>query len=138
MNQLPDSARILTVSNINNYIKSLLAYDTNLAGIYVSGEISNFKIYNSGHAYFSLKDKGGLLKCVMFANKVSELQFNPKDGVKVLVQGSISVYERDKMLVLSDEKGIVWTEFFGVAKRCKPDKYSKKIIKISKMGENND
>lgn len=104
MNQLPDSARILTVSNINNYIKSLLAYDTNLAGIYVSGEISNFKVYNSGHAYFSLKDKGGLLKCVMFANKVSELQFNPKDGMKVLAYGSISVYERDGVYQLYAQK----------------------------------
>ena len=60
MNQMHDSVKILTVSNINNYIKSLLAYDANLAGVYVSGEISNFKIYNSGHAYFSLKDPGGL------------------------------------------------------------------------------
>lgn len=54
---------------------------------------------------------------------------------KLFNENKISVYERDRMLVLSDEKGIVWTEFFGVAKRCKPDKYSKKIIKISKMGE---
>lgn len=57
---------------------------------------------------------------------------------KLFNENKISVCERDRMLVLSDEKGIVWTEFFGVAKRCKPDKYSKKIIKISKMGENND
>ena len=75
MNQLPDSARILTVSNINNYIKSLLAYDTNLAGIYVSGEISNFKIYNSGHAYFSLKDTNGKNKSsIEFIDKGREIQ----------------------------------------------------------------
>ncbi|MBE7058741.1 MAG: exodeoxyribonuclease VII large subunit [Ruminococcaceae bacterium] len=104
MNQMHDSARILTVSNVNNYIKSLLAYDTNLAGVYVSGEISNFKIYNSGHAYFSLKDPGGLLKCVMFANKVQELQFRPQDGMKVLVFGSVSVYERDGVYQLYAQK----------------------------------
>ncbi|MBR2953168.1 MAG: tRNA lysidine(34) synthetase TilS [Clostridia bacterium] len=57
---------------------------------------------------------------------------------KLFNENKVSVYERDRMLVLSDEKGIVWTEFFGVAKRCKPDKYSKKIIKISKVGKNND
>lgn len=104
MNQYPDSSKILTVSNVNNYIKSLIAYDSNLSGIYVSGEISNFKIYNSGHAYFSLKDSGGLLKCVMFASKVTELQFKPKDGMKVLVQGNVSVYERDGVYQLYAQK----------------------------------
>ena len=104
MNQIPDKAKILTVSNVNNYIKSLLAYDANLSGIYVSGEISNFKIYNSGHAYFSLKDAGGVLKCVMFSSQVNELQFRPKDGMKVLVYGSISVYERDGVYQLYARK----------------------------------
>ncbi len=104
MNQIPDSAKILTVSNINNYIKALLSYDTNLAGIYVSGEISNFKVYSSGHAYFSLKDVGGLLKCVMFSTNVKELSFKPMDGMKVLVFGSISVYERDGVYQLYAKK----------------------------------
>ena len=58
-----------------------------------------------------------------------------KSFKKLFNENKIPVAERDKMLILSDEKGIVWTEFFGVAKRCKPDKYSKKIIKIKKMGE---
>ncbi len=57
---------------------------------------------------------------------------------KLFNENKVSICERDRMLVLSDEKGIVWTEFFGVANRCKPDKYSKKIIKISKVGKNND
>lgn len=57
---------------------------------------------------------------------------------KLFNENKISLYERDRMLVLSDENGIVWTEFFGVANRCKSDKYSKKIIKISKVGKNND
>lgn len=104
MNQIPDTAKILTVSNVNNYIKAILSYDTNLSGIYVSGEISNFKIYNSGHAYFSLKDSGGLIKCVMFSSSVKELEFKPADGMKVLVYGSVSVYERDGVYQLYARK----------------------------------
>ncbi len=104
MNQTPDSARILTVSNINHYIKALLASDYNLSGIYVSGELSNFKIYNSGHAYFSLKDGGGVLKGVMFSSRAANLKFMPKDGMKVLVYGSVSVYERDGVYQLYAER----------------------------------
>lgn len=104
MRQIPDSARVLTVSNINHYIKSLISSDFNLSGIYVSGEISNFKIYRSGHAYFSLKDGGGLLKCVMFSSRAAGLQFVPKDGMKVLVYGDISVYERDGVYQLYAER----------------------------------
>ena len=85
----------LRVSDVNNYIKSLLMYDSNLSGIYVEGEISNFKRYPSGHAYFSLKDPGGVLKCVMFANQFRKLDFMPSDGMKVVAFGSVNVYERD-------------------------------------------
>lgn len=104
MKQLPESARVLTVSNINNYIKALITSDFNLSGIYVSGEISNFKIYSSGHAYFSLKDAGGLLKCVMFASRAAGLKFRPENGMKVVVFGSISVYERDGVYQLYAER----------------------------------
>ena len=93
MNSLP--ARTLRVSDVNNYIKSLLMYDANLTGICVTGEISNFKRYSSGHAYFSLKDPGGVLKCVMFANQFRKLDFMPADGMKVGAFGNIGVYERD-------------------------------------------
>lgn len=106
VNQIPDTARIVTVSNINNYIKALLSYDINLSGIYVSGEISNFKIYNSGHAYFNLKDAGGLLKCVMFSRYAGGLKFLPKDGMKVLAYGSVTVYERDGVYQLYAERMI--------------------------------
>ena len=101
MRQIPDTARVLTVSNINHYIKALITSDFHLSGVYVSGEISNFKIYHSGHAYFSLKDSGGLLKCVMFSSRAAGLQFVPKDGMKVLVYGDISVYERDGVYPVS-------------------------------------
>ncbi|MBO4326177.1 MAG: exodeoxyribonuclease VII large subunit [Clostridia bacterium] len=87
--------KTLRVSDVNNYIKSLLMYDSNLSGIYVEGEISNFKRYPSGHAYFSLKDQSSVLKCVMFANQFRKVDFPPSDGLKVVAFGSVNVYERD-------------------------------------------
>jgi len=87
--------RLLKVSDVNNYIKAVLSHDENLSGISVSGEISNFKVYSSGHAYFSLKDPGGVLKCVMFSTYARRLTFRPSDGMKVVAYGSIGVYERD-------------------------------------------
>ena len=86
---------ILSVSNINQYIKSLLMYDANLSSVSVRGEISNFKRYSSGHAYFSLKDGSGVLKCVMFQSNFSKVEFLPADGMNVVASGSINVYERD-------------------------------------------
>lgn len=86
---------ILTVSNVNQYIKSLLTYDPNLTAVSVRGEISNFKRYASGHAYFSLKDATGVLKCVMFQSYFSKIDFQPVDGMSVVASGSINVYERD-------------------------------------------
>lgn len=86
---------ILTVSNVNQYIKSLLTYDPNLASVSVRGEISNFKRYASGHVYFSLKDSTGVLKCVMFQSYYSKVDFTPADGMCVVASGSINVYERD-------------------------------------------
>ncbi len=86
---------ILTVSNVNQYIKSLLAYDPNLSSVSVRGEISNFKRYSSGHAYFSLKDGMGVLKCVMFQSNFAKVDFVPADGMNIIASGSINVYERD-------------------------------------------
>lgn len=86
---------ILSVSNINQYIKSLLMYDSNLSSVSVRGEISNFKRYTSGHAYFSLKDATGVLKCVMFQSSFAKVDFVPADGMNVVASGSVNVYERD-------------------------------------------
>ena len=86
--------RTLRVSDVNNYIKSVIVYDSNLSGIYVEGEISNFtRHFKSGHCYFSLKDAESSLKAVMFASAASRLKFAPEDGMSVVVSGSISVYE---------------------------------------------
>lgn len=88
--------QVLSVSQVNTYIKALLDEAQPLNRIYVSGEISNFKLYyKSGHMYFTLKDSSSQLKCVMFSSGASRLKFNPCDGMKVLCFGRISVYDRD-------------------------------------------
>lgn len=87
---------ILTVSQINTYLKSIVDSDYNLRNIYVSGEISNFtNHYRTGHFYFTLKDEVGAVKAVMFRSAASRLRFEPCNGMKVLVRCSVSVYERD-------------------------------------------
>lgn len=95
---------ILSVSNVNQYIKSLLMYDANLSSVSVRGEISNFKRYSSGHAYFSLKDATGVLKCVLFQSNFSKLAFKPADGMCVIASGSVNVYERDGVYQLYVQK----------------------------------
>lgn len=88
--------QIITVSQLNTYIKAVLDEDRNLTGLYISGEVSNFKkYYQSGHMYFSLKDEKAQVKCVMFAFNAQRLRFLPQDGMRVICFGRISVYERD-------------------------------------------
>ena len=89
------SSIVLTVSQINLYIKSIFDGDQKLNPVYVCGEISNLNKHYSGHYYFSLKDSGGVLRCVMFKSAVEKLRFNPENGMKVIIRGRISVYERD-------------------------------------------
>lgn len=87
-------ATVLTVSQVNFFLKSLIEGDGRLQDILISGEISNFTDhYRSGHLYFSLKDEKSVLKAVMFASSARRLKFRPKDGMKVLIRGRISVYE---------------------------------------------
>ena len=84
-----------TVTEINNYIKSLLDNEVSLRNVQIIGEISNFKRYPSGHCYFTLKDSGAVLKCVMFRGKAMSMRFEPQNGDTVLAIGRITVYERD-------------------------------------------
>ena len=84
----------VTVSQLTNYLKGVLESDQNLRQVLVSGEISNLTIHGSGHIYFSLKDENSLIKSVMFRSNVSKLTFRPEEGMKVLVRGSVSIYER--------------------------------------------
>lgn len=85
----------VTVSQLNYYLKKKFDSDDNLKNILVEGEISNCKVYSSGHMYFGLKDEGSFLKAVMFRGSAAKLVFKPENGQKVIVKGSISVYERD-------------------------------------------
>lgn len=85
---------VITVSQINSYIKAILETDNNLSSVFVVGEISNLKRYNSGgHLYFSLKDDKSVLKAVMFAGNAQRLPFEPMDGMRVIVGGRVSCYE---------------------------------------------
>ncbi len=84
-----------TVAQVNKYIKKILDNDFILSNIVVKGEISNFKNHSSGHLYFSLKDENATIKCVMFKGQTLGLKFKPEDGMKVLISGYISAYERD-------------------------------------------
>ena len=95
---------ILTVSEINSYIKRILQQDTMLSGVLVRGEISNFTRHSSGHLYFSLKDKTGTIKCVMFRSNAQRLQFQPAHGMQVLIGGYVAVYERDGVYQLYVEQ----------------------------------
>ena len=87
--------KVLSVSQINNYILSKMDSDPNLSSVAVSGEISNYKVYPSGHHYFTLKDENAALKCVMFRGNAMRLKFRPNNGLKVIAMGKISVYPRD-------------------------------------------
>ncbi|MDR3644192.1 MAG: exodeoxyribonuclease VII large subunit, partial [Clostridia bacterium] len=87
---------ILTVSQLNLYARSLLYADSNLNGIFLKGEISNFtNHYRSGHFYMSLKDENAVIKAVMFKGNAQKLLFLPQDGMKVIVTGRASIYDRD-------------------------------------------
>jgi exodeoxyribonuclease VII large subunit len=87
--------KTLTVSALNNYIKKTMDSDFILNNLNIKGEISNFKLHSSGHIYFSLKDEGSKINCIMFRSHASSLKFIPKDGEAVLVKGKVSVYEKD-------------------------------------------
>ncbi|WHH61597.1 exodeoxyribonuclease VII large subunit [Petroclostridium sp. X23] len=86
---------VLAVSEINSYIKTLMDHDMILSNVFVKGEISNFKLHYSGHMYLTLKDKDGVIRAVMFKSAGFRLKFKPENGMKVIVQGRVTVYERD-------------------------------------------
>ena len=85
----------ITVTDLNKYIKEKIASDEYLNHILIKGEISNFKNHYTGHLYFTLKDENCLVKCIMFKSYAQKLRFMPKDGMKVFILGSVSVFERD-------------------------------------------
>lgn len=87
--------QILRISQVNEYIREMMDTDGLLSGLAVRGEISNYKIYPSGHHYFTLKDESASLRCVMFKSSAVRLRFRPENGMQVIAMGRITVYPRD-------------------------------------------
>ena len=87
--------QVFSVTQINEYIRSRMDADPMLTQVAVRGEISNYKLYPSGHHYFTVKDEGGALKCVMFKGNALRLRFRPENGMKIIAMGKISVFPRD-------------------------------------------
>ena len=86
---------IFAVSELNQHIKALLDSDIRLSGVFVRGELSNYKVYPSGHHYFTMKDQEGALRCVMFKGSAIKLRFRPENGMKVIAFGRVTVFPRD-------------------------------------------
>ncbi len=84
---------VISVSQLNNYIKRYVDQNKHLTDLWVKGEISNFKLHYSGHMYFTLKDSASTLKAVMFSGYTSNVKFKPKDGMKIIAFGKVAVYE---------------------------------------------
>lgn len=124
--------QVYTVSQVNSYIKSIIAREYVLGSIIIRGEISNCKYHSSGHIYFTLKDAGSRIACVMFAGSRRSLTFTLADGMSVLASGSIGVYERDGKYqlyvssIVKDGMGILY------------DRLEKLKEKLSKEGLFND
>jgi len=89
------SQQVLSITQVNEYIRSMMDNDRLLTSLAVRGEISNYKVYPSGHHYFTLKDEGASIKCVMFRSSAMRIKFRPENGMKVIAIGKISVYPRD-------------------------------------------
>lgn len=87
--------QVLSITQINEYIRSKMDADPLLVQVAVRGEISNYKMYPSGHHYFTLKDENAALKCVMFRANAARLRFRPENGMNVIAMGRITVYPRD-------------------------------------------
>lgn len=90
-----EDRRIFGVSELNVYIKQLFESDELLKGVFVRGELSNYKVYPSGHHYFTMKDSEGTLRCVMFRSSASKLRFRPENGMNIIAFGRVTVYPRD-------------------------------------------
>ena len=90
-----NTEKIVSVTGLNNLIKAIIDSEPLLAGVCVRGELSNYKMYPSGHHYFTLKDQESSIRCVMFKSSAMKLRFKPENGMKVTVSGRVSVYPRD-------------------------------------------
>lgn len=119
----------ITVTDLNKYIKEKIAGDENLTNVLVKGEISNFKLHYTGHMYFTLKDENSLIKCIMFKTYTPHLKFTPKDGMKVMAFGTVSVFERDGVYQLyckamqEDGMGSLYTAYEELKAKLEKEGY---------------
>jgi len=86
--------QVFTVTQVNRYVKRMMESDALLAGVFIEGELSNFNAHSSGHMYFTLKDKDAAISGVMFKSHTANLSFEPKNGMKVIAFGQLSLYEK--------------------------------------------
>ena len=138
--------KYLTITAITRYLKYKFEQDTNLMQVYIKGEISNFKAHTTGHYYFSLKDDTSKINAIMFKTNASKLNFIPKEGMKVLVTGSIRIYEATGNYqiyvtdMIEDGIGNLYIAFEKLKKKLQTEglfdtKYKKTLPKIpSKIG----
>lgn len=125
----------ITVTQLNKYIKDKIDLDENLSTVLIKGEISNFKAHYTGHFYFTLKDENSLIKCIMFKANAVRLDFKPKDGTKVVIAGSVSVYERDGVYqiyakgMIEDGVGDLYAQFLKLKEKLSNQGYFDNSIK---------
>ena len=133
----------ITVTDLNRYIKNKVDNDEYLNNVLVKGEISNFKHHYTGHMYFTLKDENSLIKCIMFKTYTPHLKFVPKDGMKVMILGTVSVFERDGVYQIyckamqEDGMGSLYTAYEELKNKLEKQglfdpKYKKPIPKMPK------
>ena len=119
----------ISVSELNSYIKNKIDNDEILNNVLIKGEISNFKNHYTGHMYFTLKDENSLIKCIMFKSYAQKLEFMPKDGMKVFVFGTVSVFERDGIYQIyvkamqEDGVGILYKKYEELKQRLEEEGY---------------
>ena len=134
----------VSVTDLNRYIKNKIADDEYLNNILVKGEISNFKHHYTGHMYFTLKDENSLIKCIMFKSYAQKLNFEPKDGMKIYILGSVSVFERDGVYQIyakvmeEDGLGDLYTRYQRLKKELEEkglfdERHKKKIPMMPKV-----
>ena len=134
----------ISVTELNRYIKDKVATDDFLNNVFIKGEISNFKHHYTGHMYFTIKDENSLIKCIMFKTYTSNLNFVPKDGMKVIVFGTVSVYERDGVYQIyckdmkNDGMGDLYTKYNELKVKLEKEglfdkKYKKEIPLMPKI-----
>ncbi|MBR3672988.1 MAG: exodeoxyribonuclease VII large subunit [Clostridia bacterium] len=133
----------ISVTDLNKYIKNKIDGDEYLNNVLVKGEISNFKHHYTGHMYFTLKDENSLIKCIMFKTYTPNLKFVPKDGMKVMILGTVSVFERDGVYQIyckamqEDGMGSLYTAYEELKNKLEKQglfdqKYKKPIPKFPK------